>query len=94
MTLGSLNSACQNNEVNRVSRSLIIFVGTPYLQIIWSKINLAESAADTSTVVGISVNSLLNLSTTVKMQSYAREVTGRNVAKSMAICSKGLEGTK
>ena len=94
MTLNSLNRAYQNNEVNRVSRSLIIFKGTPYLQIIWSKINLAVSAADTSTVVGISVTSLLNLSTTVKMQSYPLEVTGKNVTKSMAICSKGLEGTE
>lgn len=64
------------------------------MQITWSNSNLAVSAAVTSTVVGIRVTNLLNLSTTVKMQSYPRAVVGKNVIKSKEMCSNGLQGTE
>ena len=72
----------------------MIFSGIPNLHTTWSKIKRAVSTADTSTVVGMHATYLENLSTTVRMQSWPRSVTGRKVMKSSVMCWNGLVGTE
>jgi hypothetical protein len=80
------NRDYQKLEVNLLSRSLIIFVGTPYRHIQFSKNNWATSDAVEVLTIGIKQHSLLNRSTTVKTMSYPRVLLGNGPTKSMVTC--------
>jgi hypothetical protein len=86
------NRDYQKLEVNLLSRSLIIFVGTPYRHIQFSKNNWATSDAVEVLTIGIKQHNLLNRSTTVNTISNPRVLLGNGPTKSMVTCWKGLVG--
>ena len=84
-----LNNACQNNDVNLVSLSLMILLGVPNLQMMWSKNKRAVACA--SMVVGTanSVTYFENRSTIVSIASLPDADVGRPVTKSRLTTSNG-----
>ena len=67
----------------------MIYLGIPYLQIIWLKKSFAIPGASTLVLVGMNVTSLLNLSTTVETASNPVAVVGKEVIKSIETLSNG-----
>jgi hypothetical protein len=86
----SLQSSWVNFEVNRVSQSLMIFVGRPYLVNTCLAYSAAVSSPEISSTHGMKIVAFeQSWSVTVSMESYPCD-TGSLVMKSTATVSKGV----
>jgi hypothetical protein len=86
----SLQSSRVNFEANRGSRSLMIFVGSPYLANTCSAYRAAVSSPEISSTHGMKIVAFeQSWSVTVSMESYPCD-TGSLVMKSTATISKGV----